>query len=363
MYKVLVLSGGSTKGFAQLGALHHFRNNISEIDTFVGTSIGAIISYMLILGYPPIAIYLMFQNIKLGEMPSPILFMEDYGLYDENPCITYVRKLTIEKFGKDITFMDLFNLTNKRLFVTGTNVDKGKSIVFNHHSFPDMKVCDALDISSRIPMLFTPIIYEGDRYCDGGVMLSTPLNIINDGYTPILCISVNSIVSKATSFFDYTFSIVDCSMKSIEKSLTVTSNVKMISIKVKNANMFNVDNNERWTMFEHGYNDAVSCDKPIHPMDNKQLYMKKDVQLFINSLSRNKKQMKKFIKHYFPILLFIKQYTLVEKIVTKIVANTNLKHPINRIFSNLSKWILKNRNLSFLRCTLVKPVETSSQHS
>ena len=59
-YEVLVLSGGGTKGVLQLGMLHGMytnkKINFNRIHAYVGTSIGAISCFLLILGYLPVEI-------------------------------------------------------------------------------------------------------------------------------------------------------------------------------------------------------------------------------------------------------------------------------------------------------------------
>ena len=57
-YDTLVLSGGSSKGILTLGALQYCYDNflLNKIETYVGTSSGAIISFLLIIGYSPIEI-------------------------------------------------------------------------------------------------------------------------------------------------------------------------------------------------------------------------------------------------------------------------------------------------------------------
>src|SRR3990170_8230654 len=55
-YNTLVLSGGSIKGCCLLGALQYFydKGQLSNITKYVGTSIGAIICYLLAIGYTPL---------------------------------------------------------------------------------------------------------------------------------------------------------------------------------------------------------------------------------------------------------------------------------------------------------------------
>ena len=56
MIKTLCLSGGGTKGICYIGAIENLESNnylnLKNIDTFVGTSVGSIISFFLILVLP-----------------------------------------------------------------------------------------------------------------------------------------------------------------------------------------------------------------------------------------------------------------------------------------------------------------------
>ena len=57
----LVLSGGETKGLAQLGALHYFWENgqldHQSITHYAGASVGSLISLLLVCGYTPFEIW------------------------------------------------------------------------------------------------------------------------------------------------------------------------------------------------------------------------------------------------------------------------------------------------------------------
>ena len=55
-FDTIVLSGGSIKGIVTLGALQYAKENylLENIKTYIGTSSGAIISYLLAIGYNPI---------------------------------------------------------------------------------------------------------------------------------------------------------------------------------------------------------------------------------------------------------------------------------------------------------------------
>ena len=66
-YDTLVLSGGSIKGIILLGSLQYFYDNdcLNEVKTYIGTSAGAIICYLLCIGYTPteILVYLCVHDL------------------------------------------------------------------------------------------------------------------------------------------------------------------------------------------------------------------------------------------------------------------------------------------------------------
>ena len=50
---------------------------------------------------------------------------------------------------------------------------------FSHIDTPQVKLCDAIRVSIGIPLLFTSVLYQGKRYCDGGIMNNFPINIVS----------------------------------------------------------------------------------------------------------------------------------------------------------------------------------------
>jgi NTE family protein len=82
----------------------------------------------------------------------------------------------------------------KDLYITSTCLNKQKSIVFSHITYPKMKIRDAVRISTSIPLYFEPLyidsignmIYrpkqkEGlDLVLDGGFLENFPIHIFDD---------------------------------------------------------------------------------------------------------------------------------------------------------------------------------------
>ena len=68
-FNSLVLSGGGSKGFAMLGALQYLydKGYMENIKNFIGTSIGGIISYLLIIGMTPVEIIVYLSTHKITD--------------------------------------------------------------------------------------------------------------------------------------------------------------------------------------------------------------------------------------------------------------------------------------------------------
>ena len=76
-YDTLVVSGGSSKVLLTIGSLQYCYDNflLKNIKTYIGTSSGAMLCYLLIIGYSPIdiIIYACTNQLleKLAHMLSP----------------------------------------------------------------------------------------------------------------------------------------------------------------------------------------------------------------------------------------------------------------------------------------------------
>ena len=118
-FDTLVLSGGSVMAISIIGALQYLKDNnlISHINHYIGTSAGAIICYLLIIGYTPIEIIIylctnhhLFEKLKYinvvsasrGEGATTFLHISEQ-----------IEKMTIDKTGRLNTMSDIQTLFNK----------------------------------------------------------------------------------------------------------------------------------------------------------------------------------------------------------------------------------------------------------
>lgn len=183
----LILTGGGMRDVSIIGALHVLEKKdiLNSINRYAGSSSGALICVLLNIGYTPSEIQntVFSQGSKMvydNLLKIPFNLLLGYGLFSGNKMVKYIRDLFSKKgFNPDITFMDLYNKTQKTLVLTGTSLTQKNTFYFNYHTFPDMKVIDALRISISIPLYFTSIKYTIDNikhiFVDGGLLNNFPI--------------------------------------------------------------------------------------------------------------------------------------------------------------------------------------------
>ena len=184
--KNLVLSGGGLQGISFLGVLKYLSENklLNDIDNYIGTSVGSLISFLLLIGYTYQELYdfcISFNMEKLVKDPNLDNFLEFYGFETSNKLTYVIKRLMDNKnISKDITFLEFFNLNKKKLTITGVCVNNKKLNLFNFENTPNMKILIAVTISCNIPILFSPIKYENKLWIDGGAILNYPIEISDD---------------------------------------------------------------------------------------------------------------------------------------------------------------------------------------
>ncbi len=206
----LCMSGGGIKGFSFVGALDYLSNtnyiDIKKIVKFVGTSAGSILALMLTIGYTPVELGDFVIDFDFKKMEHDILvenvFLK-FGICNGERFEFILKSFLKRKLGvDDINFKNLYQVTKKTLVIIGTNFTKCCEEAFSWEHTPSMSVITAVRISCSIPVFFTPVLYKGSYYVDGGVKNNFPINYCNKKTTLGLYIknnnSIDSIDSIAT---------------------------------------------------------------------------------------------------------------------------------------------------------------------
>jgi len=275
VHKNLIVGGAGINGSYYLGALWNLEEKgyLTEIETYVGSSVGSVISLLMIIGYSPkiiqeVVVKLdlrgIFENINSDDVLN---FIDSFGICDPRILMkiifTFLKKANVES---NVTFQQLFNQYKKKLFVTGTCLNTHSIHLFSVESHPTMKVLDAIRISISIPFVFSPVKFENSLYIDGAYLqccyideIHSTNSIVLDNFTTTPCISSFPSLSLWSysltviqSFMMHQYHILkDDILSKIDKETSM-----YISIPVE-CDKFSVDfsasEESKIEMFEDGY--------------------------------------------------------------------------------------------------------------
>lgn len=264
--KNIVFSGGSSKGVAQLGALHYLYENglLNNVKKVSGTSVGAMNALLFCIGYKPKNIYKMLKilDMKKAMKPDIYKFVDKLGMEDGNRMMIIIRRLLrTKKLSEDITFIDLYKITGYDLIITGSCVSNKKIYYFNKDSYPKMKVIESIRISISIPIFFIPHKFKHKLFVDGGCIDNYPIHIFNDELenTIGIYVSTERKKSKINSIESYMANLMDLFFEGNSYLCKRGFEKYTIEIKCENIPMTdpNLDDKDMIKLFDDGYISAM----------------------------------------------------------------------------------------------------------
>lgn len=263
MYNTLVLGGGAIRGFALLGAIQYLQDKglLTNINKYVGTSIGAIIAYLLCIGYAPVEIMVVLcQNNFLDRLGQYnfLNIINGGGATCFSVIQDVIEKLTIQKIGKLVTMKELYEMCQKTLVCCTYNHTTDKTEYFdytNHGSTPCVVI---LRMSANLPFLFEPFFYNGNIYLDGGIVDNVPTHALqeNDNAIALRLLSIKKNCDFS-NFLDYLMDILTIPVRQLEEARLENhkDNCTIVSIPLDYASFkFNLNKNDKFDLFSIGYN-------------------------------------------------------------------------------------------------------------
>ncbi len=172
----LVLSSGSSRGMAHIGAIRALVESGYQITSIAGTSMGAIVGGMYAAG-------------KLDEIEQWCLSLDRRHILQlidfapTNNSLVKGNKIVseLEAMIPDVRIEDL----PIPLTIVATDVNTGKEVLFEQG-----KLIDAIRASMSLPLFFRPMKHEKHLLVDGGLSNPLPLNRVKRTADDIL-VSVN----------------------------------------------------------------------------------------------------------------------------------------------------------------------------
>jgi len=193
--KHLVIPGGGPTGIKALGALRHLQENgfwkMDDIETIYGTSAGAFIAVFLALKFDwdTITDYIVkrpWHDACKRDLHQIFDAYSKKGLFDGRiiemlfkPCLD-ARSLPLT-----ITLEEFHQYSNVEIHMFTLEVNAFEIIDISHLTHPQLKLLDAIHMTSALPGIIAPICIEGKCYADGGVLCNYPVTFCKARVTNI----------------------------------------------------------------------------------------------------------------------------------------------------------------------------------
>lgn len=172
-----VLSGGGARGFAHLGILQSLAERGIRPDLISGVSAGAIVGVFIASGRQPHEIFEIMARgglLKYTKIQLPI-----DGLLRLDGLEGILKK--------EIPVQNIEELPMP-FIVTATNLNTGRVEFFEKGPIHRLVLA-----SSSIPMLFSPVEYNGSQYVDGGVLNNLPVEPLIGKCDKIVTQNINPV--------------------------------------------------------------------------------------------------------------------------------------------------------------------------
>jgi predicted acylesterase/phospholipase RssA len=263
-YDTLVLSGNSTDAIVTLGALQYLSDNqhIKNIKNYIGTSSGAILSLLLMIGYQPleILIYLCIEKVYKTMVQFNISNMLLMGkpLMSFEPIKISLEQLIIDKLGYMPTMKNVEMITNKKLIFTTYNLTDDKREYISSETHPDLPVIHGIRMSSTFPLVFAPYVYNDKSYLDGGIVDNFAIEYGERVGKKCLGVMTNNPQRKYSPAdfgnIDFIWKVFQIFISTVTNDKINRTNCDIVKLDFKTT-FFNFEssNNELIAMFDKGY--------------------------------------------------------------------------------------------------------------
>lgn len=186
MYENICFSGGGIKTLSFAGAIKVLekRGLLQGINRFAGSSAGSMFATLLACKFSAEEIIKLIDETDISELAEEGFGQNlwrlafKFGFYSGGPILKWIENMFRKKgLGKYTTFIEVYEKFGSELIITGTNLNRQKTVYYSPCRTPRMSIMDAIRISTSIPLFIQPVNIEGDLYGDGGLLCNYPIHI------------------------------------------------------------------------------------------------------------------------------------------------------------------------------------------
>ena len=274
---VLVLGPGGVKGFLELGALLVFEREkyLERIQHYVGVSVGAVISLLLVAGYSVTEIIAEAFDVNIFQDISSINISEaraNSGLISNRGVKDRLLQRMEAKFGFIPTLQQLYVATGLVFTVVTMNLDRDCPEYISKNTDPTLSAVDAVMLSMNIPLLFYKLRHKNCVCIDGAFGDPYPVCEFDDGNTDILGIYIVTKrpgINNDSNFLLYLYKIIDSFMtysrvRNMQRSSSRVRHLELCTPTFDTVGL-TVDAQAKNTMIMCGYREAEKFLPSIPP--------------------------------------------------------------------------------------------------
>lgn len=182
----LALSGGAARGLAHIGVLKALEEEHIPVDMIGGTSMGALVG----------AIYAKERNASvLEEIAIGVDWRKLAHLVDPNivpPWKGFVHGEKVKLFLNTLIGGVSFEELGIPFAAVAVDIESLEEIIFDKGS-----VLEAVRASISLPVIFTPVKWQGRFLVDGGVLNPLPVNVVRKmGAEIVIAVNVSSAIQQ-----------------------------------------------------------------------------------------------------------------------------------------------------------------------
>ena len=239
--KHLVISGGGPIMVQVLGAIQYLEQNqfviMDNIETIYGTSAGAIVGILICLKFDweTINDYIIkrpWHDVFPFKVQSIFDAYTKKGVYDIKTIEKCFKPLFDAKdIPMDINLEDFYKLTNVELHMFSFEINEYKIQDISHLTHPKLSLMLALQMTSALPLLITPVCIDDKCYIDGGMSCNYPLSYcIESGKKPDEILGFKNKYGENKNFINSESNILDFLLSFLFKAVfsVSTDNIQPI---------------------------------------------------------------------------------------------------------------------------------------
>lgn len=223
----LIFSGGNFATLSFLGSVQSLVDKgelkIEKVRKYIGTSGGAIMSFLLAIGYSPVRIFDIIKKLPIGEISKLssdkyLKFFDRYGLHD-TVAFRKILCVCLEHLGwsANLTFEELYDETNIELCFTSYCLNTATLTLLDHKNTPELKILDGVCMSIAVPFLFYPVSYQNRLYVDAFLMCNHPVELSEYDKSLSFCLKRNKTYVEDVSLLRYLRIVMNSPVEKIEK--------------------------------------------------------------------------------------------------------------------------------------------------